>query len=121
MPSSTIEARQQFETMKKDISILPSLFPGSVGLSNPPSNNRQQMPPSPELKRKFSGDNIIKRPTRPQHTIIESTILPVSNNSHTTKPQIFSTTAEIVRIIVCDYLACSPAFINIYIYVFVLK
>jgi hypothetical protein len=101
--------------MKKDISILPSLFPGSVGLSNPPSSNKQQMPPSPELKRKFSGDNVIKRPIRPQRTIIESTILPVSNDSNTTKPQIFSTTAEIVRIIVYVYLARSPALINIFV------
>jgi hypothetical protein len=101
--------------MKKDISILPSLFPGSVGLSNPPSSNKQQMPPSPELKRKFSGDNVIKRPIRPQRTIIESTILPVSNDSNTTKPQIFSTTAEIVRIIVSIYLARYPALINIFV------
>jgi len=93
--------------MRKDISILPNFFPGSVGLSNPPSNNKQQMPPSPELKRKFSGDHNIKRSTRPQRTIIESTILPVSNDSKTTKPQIFSTTAEIVRIIVCVSLPCS--------------
>jgi hypothetical protein len=92
--------------MKKDISRLPNFFPGSVGLSNPPSNNKQQIPASPELKRKFSGDHIIKRPTRPQRTIIESTILPVSNESNTTKPKIFSTTAEIVRIIICVSLAC---------------
>ena len=83
------------ETMKKDISILPNLFPGSVGLSNPPS--KQQPPASPELKRKFSGDNVIKKPTRPQRTIIESTIVPVSNNSNARKAEIFSTTAEIVR------------------------
>jgi hypothetical protein len=87
--------------MKKDTSILSNIFPGSVGLSNPPSSHKQQMPPSPELKRKFSGDNVIKRPVRPQRTIIESTILPVSNNSNTTRTQIFSTTAEIVRFIVC--------------------
>jgi hypothetical protein len=101
--------------MRKDISILPNFFPGSVGLSNPPSNNKQLMPPSPELKRKFSGDHNIKRSTRPQRTIIESTILPVSNDSKTTKPQIFSTTAEIVRIIVCVYLARYPTFMNIFI------
>jgi hypothetical protein len=98
--------------MRKDISILPNLFPGSVGLSNPPSNNKQQMPPSPELKRKFSGDNAIKKPTRPQRTIIENTILPVSNESNKTKQQIFSTTAEIVRIIVCIPHACYPISIN---------
>jgi hypothetical protein len=90
------------ETMKKDISILPALFPGSVGLSNPPSKNRQQLPPSPELKRKFSADNVIKKPTKSQQTFIESTTLPVSNEM---KPQIFSTTTEIVSIIVC----ASPA------------
>jgi hypothetical protein len=84
--------------MKKDSSILPNLFPGSVGLSNPPSNNKQQIPASPELKRKFSGDNIIKKSTRPQRTIIDNTILPVSNESNTTKQQIFSTTAQIVRL-----------------------
>jgi len=101
--------------MKKDTSILSNIFPGSVGLSNPPSSHKQQMPPSPELKRKFSGDNVIKRPIRPQRTIIESTILPVSNDSNTTKPQIFSTTAEIVRIIVCVYLARYPTSMHIFI------
>ncbi|CAF0720973.1 unnamed protein product [Rotaria sp. Silwood1] len=94
--SSSIETKQQLETMKKDVSVLPNFFPGSVGLSNPPSNNKQQLPPSPELKRKFSDDHIIKRPSRPQCTIIETTILPVSNDSNTIKPQIFSTTAEII-------------------------
>jgi hypothetical protein len=82
------------ETMKKDLSILPTLFPGSVGLSNPPSNNKQQIPPSPELKRKFSADNAIKKPTKSQQTFIESTRIPVSNE---TKQQIFSTTTQIVR------------------------
>ncbi|CAF2715042.1 unnamed protein product [Rotaria sp. Silwood2] len=94
--SASIEVKQQSETMKKDSSILPNFFPGSVGLSNPPSNNKQQIPASPELKRKFSDDHTIKRPSRPQCTIIETTILPVSNDSNTTKPQIFSTTAEII-------------------------
>ena len=89
------------ETTRKDASSLPSYFPGSVGLSNPPSNNRQRMSASPELKRKVSGDNIIRRTNRPQHTIIESTILPVSNDPDTTKSQVFSTTADIVREIVC--------------------
>jgi hypothetical protein len=104
------------ETMRKDISTLTNLFPGSVGLSNPPSTHKQQMPPSPELKRKFSGDNVVKRPTRPQRTIIESTILPVSNNSNTTKQQIFSTTAEIVRFIVCHSLACYPKLFDLILY-----
>jgi hypothetical protein len=83
------------EITKKDISILPSLFPGSVGLSNPPSTNKQQIPPaSPELKRKFSADNILRKPSKPQRTVIETTI---SSESNAIKPQIFSSTTEIVR------------------------
>ncbi|CAF1150695.1 unnamed protein product [Adineta steineri] len=93
IPSSTIEARHQLETMHNDLSILPSLFPGSVGLSNPPSNNRPQIPPSPELKRKFSAENSIQKSNRTQYTINENTIPSVSNIS---KPQIFSTTTHII-------------------------
>ena len=97
-PSSTIDAKQQMDNMRKDISTLPNLFPGSVGLSNPPSSNRPQMPPSPELKRKFSAENAIRKPARPPRTIVENTIQPViTTESTNTKPQIFSTTAQIVR------------------------
>lgn len=97
-PSSTIEAKQQLDNMRKDISALPNVFPGSVGLSNPPGSNRPQMPPSPELKRKFSGDNAIKKSTRSQRSVVENTIQSVSTDSfNNTKPQIFSTTAQIVR------------------------
>ncbi|CAF1084668.1 unnamed protein product [Rotaria sordida] len=101
LPSST-EAKQQWETTRKDVTVLPTFFPGSVGLSNPPSNNKQQMPASPELKRKFSDDHSFKKSTRPQCTIIETTILPVSNDSNIPKPQIFSTTAEIIPTVNAD-------------------
>ncbi|UJR26280.1 hypothetical protein I4U23_007619 [Adineta vaga] len=93
MPSSTHEAKQQMETMKKDISILPNLFPGQVGLSNPPSNNKPQMPASPELKRKFSGENSLQKTNRVQRNINEITIPSVSYPS---KPQVFSSTAHII-------------------------
>ncbi|CAF1087946.1 unnamed protein product [Adineta ricciae] len=94
IPSSTHEARQQMETMRKDLTVLPNLFPGQVGLSNPPSNSRSQMPASPELKRKFSsGENTLQKTARVQQIMNESIIPIVSNSS---KPQVFSSTAHII-------------------------
>ncbi|CAF4399590.1 unnamed protein product [Rotaria socialis] len=100
--TTTTKANENMETMRKHISILPNFFPGSVGLSNPPSTNKQQIPASPELKRKFSDDNTVQMPSRVQCSVIETTILPVSNESNAEKPQVFSTTAEIIPTVNSD-------------------
>jgi hypothetical protein len=92
------------DTTKKDISIIPFLFPGSVGLSNPLSNKKQQQQQQQQqisesdIKRKISNDNITKRSARPHGTVIESTVLQSVINPGVTKPQVFTNTAEIVRI-----------------------
>ncbi|CAF2720531.1 unnamed protein product [Rotaria sp. Silwood2] len=73
-PSSTVK------TAKKGISILPTLFPGSVGLSNPLSDNKfqqeqQQQTSETDIKHKISNSHITKRTARPHGTVIESTVL----------------------------------------------
>jgi hypothetical protein len=88
-------------TEKKDISIIPTIFPGSVGLSNPLSKIKFQQPKQqiskPEITLKISNNNVKKRSTRPQGTVIDSTVIQSSVNSDVTKPQIFPNAAEIVR------------------------
>ncbi len=84
-------------TEKKDISIIPTIFPGSVGLSNPLSKIKFQQISKPEITLKVSNNNVKKRSTRPQGAVIDSTVIQSSVNSDITKPQIFSNAAEIVR------------------------
>jgi hypothetical protein len=81
-------------TTKRDIPIIPTIFPGSVGLSNPLSDNKslQQI----EIKRKNANDNLTKRSARPHAAIIESTIIQTSSTDPgVTKTT--TTTTEIVR------------------------
>ncbi|CAF1053761.1 unnamed protein product [Rotaria sordida] len=99
------------KTTKKGISILPTLFPGSVGLSNPLSDNQlqqeqqeqeqeqeqeQQQTSVVEVKRKISNGHITKRAPRPHGSIIESTILPSSIDPGVADTNIISTTAETI-------------------------
>lgn len=79
------------ETSKKDTSILPTLFPGSVGLSNPLSDTKTQQ--QTEIKRKASIDNATQRSARTHTTITESTVTQTSTDPGVTK----TTTVEIVR------------------------
>jgi hypothetical protein len=86
------------QTMNNKMSILPDIFSGSVGLSNPPANQKQlPVSSSPEFKRKFSVDDELKRTNRQQQTMIETIVSPLSNHNETMKGQMFSSTAEIVR------------------------
>jgi hypothetical protein len=107
------------QTTKKDISIIPILFPGSVGLSNPLSDKKQQQQQTFEsdTKRKISNDNIAKRSARPHGAVIESTVLQSVINPDVIKPQTFSATAEIVRIASFGMIKPSPCSILILFYV----
>ncbi|CAF4405694.1 unnamed protein product, partial [Rotaria magnacalcarata] len=67
--------------------------------------NKQQIQASSELKKNISDDNTVQMPSRIQRSVIETTISPVSNESNAAKPQVFSTTAEIVREMICVSLA----------------
>ncbi|CAF1607978.1 unnamed protein product [Rotaria sp. Silwood1] len=87
------------KTTQKDISILPTLVPGSVGLSNPLSNNKSQQEQEQQtseidIKRKTSNSHITKRAPRPHGTIIESTVLQSSIEPGITDTNISSTTVE---------------------------
>ena len=79
------------ETNKRTPLVLPTIFPGSVGLSNPLSETKSQQ--HIEIKRKFSNDNLTKRSVRPHAAIIESTLIQTSTDPGVTK----LSTAEIVR------------------------
>jgi hypothetical protein len=84
------------ETTKKNHTIIPTIFPGSVGLSNPLSDKKihhQQQITETEIKRKIFNDNLTKRPARPHVAIIENTLIQSSIDPGVTK----TTTAEIVR------------------------
>ncbi|UJR22746.1 hypothetical protein I4U23_025778 [Adineta vaga] len=87
------------KTNKKDVTIIPTIFPGSVGLSNPLSDHKQhqhqQQIFESDTTRKISNDNITNRSTRPHGIIIDSTVIQSSVDSAITNPQIVSTTPEI--------------------------
>jgi len=83
------------ETVRKDVSNLPKIFPGSVGLSNPLNENKSEQI---DVKRKVSNDNIAKRTARPHAAIIDNTIIQTSINPEVTKTTTTTTTTEIVRI-----------------------
>ncbi|CAF0833673.1 unnamed protein product [Adineta ricciae] len=101
------------KTSKKDISIIPTYFPGSVGLSNPLSDHKpqHQLQPQPqpqpqaqqqhqqisesEITPKVSNDNITNRSTRPHGVIIESTVIQSSVDSAVPNPQVVSNPSEI--------------------------
>ena len=85
------------ETIRKDLSILPNIFPGSVGLSNPLSDNKSSQEHI-DIKRKVSTDNITKRSARPHAAVIDNTIIQTSINPDVIK----TTTTEIVRIASLD-------------------
>ncbi|CAF1085922.1 unnamed protein product [Adineta steineri] len=100
------------DTSKKDISILPALFPGSVGLSNPlsgghkPQPQQQPLPPQQqqqqqqisesEVARKISNDNVTNRSARPHGVVLESTVIPPSVDSVVANTEIVSTTSEAI-------------------------
>ncbi|CAF4335234.1 unnamed protein product [Rotaria socialis] len=98
------------KTTKNDIPIKPTLFPGSVGLSNPLSDSKsqqqlhhhhhqqqQQQTSEIEIKRKISNDNVTKRAPRPHGAIIESTVLQAVIDPGVTDTKIISTTVETIN------------------------
>ncbi|CAF3838122.1 unnamed protein product [Rotaria magnacalcarata] len=100
------------KTTKNDIPIKPTLFPGSVGLSNPlsdsksqqlhhhhhhPHHQQQQQTSEIEIKRKISNDNVTKRAPRPHGAIIESTVLQTAIDPGVTDTKIIPTTVETIN------------------------
>ncbi|CAF1996206.1 unnamed protein product [Rotaria magnacalcarata] len=100
------------KTTKNDIPIKPTLFPGSVGLSNPlsdsksqqlhhhhhhPHHQQQQQTSEIEIKRKISNDNVTKRAPRPHGAIIESTVLQAAIDPGVTDTKIIPTTVETIN------------------------
>ena len=88
------------EVPKRDISILPTLFPGSVGLSNPINKNtpaKTQPVPEPAVKLELLKETPTKRTGRPHGAIIDSTVIQAPTEPVVQKVAVSSIAVETVR------------------------
>lgn len=103
LPSSKVEIKTQMDISKKDLSSLSTILAGSVGLSNPRSEQKSGSSFAtsglPDLKQKISNDTQMKDASQTQRIISETVTRSVSDIGFDGNKQqsSSSTTREIVR------------------------